>query len=79
MRQYREFHSVARQYPRRVDRCGYRQKTTQHEGEFNDIPPTGREVELRAMAKFLVDDGKVTEHREYHDRQDFLEQLGVTD
>jgi len=29
MRQYREHHSVGRWYPRRVARCGYRQKTTQ--------------------------------------------------
>jgi len=28
MRQYRESHSVVRRYPHRVDRCGYRQKTS---------------------------------------------------
>lgn len=53
--------------------------TMTHEGEFNGIPPTGRDVELRAMAKFLVEDGKVKEHREYHDNQQILEQLGVTE
>lgn len=53
--------------------------TMTHEGEFNGIPPTEREVELQAMAKFRIEDGKVKEHREYHDRQAFLEQLGVTE
>lgn len=53
--------------------------TMTHEGEFDGIPPTGRAVELRGMAKFLVDDGKVREHREYHDNQRILEQLGVTE
>lgn len=53
--------------------------TMTHEREFNGIQPTEREVELRAMAKFVVEDGKITEHREYHDRQEILEQLGVTE
>ena len=51
--------------------------TMTHEGEFNGIPPTEREVEIRAMAKFRIEDGKVKEHREYHDRHALLEQLGV--
>lgn len=53
--------------------------TMTHEGEFNGVPPTNRKVELRAMAKLLVKDGKIQEHREYHDRQEILEQLGVAE
>lgn len=53
--------------------------TMTHEGEFDGLQPTEREVELRSMAKFVVEDGKITEHREYHDRQKILEQLGVTE
>lgn len=53
--------------------------TMTHEGEFNGISPTEREVEIRAMAKFLIEDGKIQEHREYHDRQELLEQLGIAE
>lgn len=50
-----------------------------HEGEFNGIPPTGREVELNAMAKLRVKDDKIEEHRDYVDQQELLEQLGTTE
>lgn len=53
--------------------------TMTHEGEFNDIPPTGREAEVRAMAKFHLEDGKIAEHREFHNQVELLEQLGVMD
>lgn len=53
--------------------------TMTHTGEFQGIPPTERAVEIPAMAKFLIEDGKVKEHKEYHDRYALLEQLGVTD
>jgi steroid delta-isomerase-like uncharacterized protein len=53
--------------------------TMTHEGEFNDIPPTGREVEFRGMAINHIEDGKLQEHRQYYDRQDFFHQLGLTD
>ena len=32
-----------------------------HEGEFMSIPPTGRTIELRAIDKFVVEDGPVVE------------------
>jgi predicted ester cyclase len=51
--------------------------TMTHEGEFNDIPPTGRTVDVGGMGKLLLEDGKVTEHREFHDQLEVLEQLGV--
>lgn len=50
-----------------------------HEGEFAGIPPTGRDVELSAMESYRVADGAIQEHRTYYDRQEFLDQLGLTD
>ncbi len=50
-----------------------------HEGEFAGIPPTGREIELSGMESYRVADGAVQEHRTYYDRQEFLNQLGLTD
>lgn len=53
--------------------------TGTHEGEFAGIPPTGRDVELRAMETYRVADGVIQEQRVYVDQQEFLEQLGMTD
>lgn len=50
--------------------------TGTHEGEFNGIPPTGREIESRGMAKVIVDDGRVKEDRLYYNPQLMAEQLG---
>lgn len=46
-----------------------------HEGEFEGMPPTGREVEAKGMAKLVIADGKVQEDRTYFDSQDFYAQL----
>ena len=51
--------------------------TGTHDGEFNGMPPTGREMELKGMDTIVVSDEKVLEHRIYYDVQDLLEQLGV--
>lgn len=48
-----------------------------HDGEFDGIPPTSREGELRGVSKSRVEDGKLTEYREYLNLQELLEQLGV--
>jgi steroid delta-isomerase-like uncharacterized protein len=48
-----------------------------HEGEFDGIPPTNETVELRDMAKFVVEDGKLQEERTFFDQHDFLAQLGL--
>lgn len=53
--------------------------TMTHEGEFDGIPPTGKRVEAREMAKFRVGDGHVQEHRAYFDQQEIFEQLGIAD
>ncbi|WP_380680810.1 ester cyclase [Salinigranum sp. GCM10025319] len=49
-----------------------------HEGEFEAIPPTGRELRMRGMHKFLIEGGKIAEHRLYYDLDEFFEQLGVS-
>lgn len=53
--------------------------TATHEGEFNGIPATDREIELRGMSKTSVRDGTIVEDRVYHDFHAFLEQLGLAD
>jgi steroid delta-isomerase-like uncharacterized protein len=53
--------------------------TMTHEGEFNGIPPTGAEVEIRSLANVRAADGDLQELREYLNQQEFLEQLGLTE
>lgn len=48
-----------------------------HEGEFNDLSPTGRSFEHRGMSKFVIADGKVQEERMYYNFLEIAEQLGV--
>ena len=51
--------------------------TMTHEGEFEGIPPTGRELEIREMATIEVVDGTVEAHRVYYDSRETLRQLGL--
>lgn len=53
--------------------------TATHEGEFNEIPPTENEMELTGMDKILIANGKVQEHRIYHDLQEMFQQLGLAE
>jgi len=53
--------------------------TGTHEGEFNGISPTGREIESTGMAKVLIADGRVKEDRLYYNPQLMVEQLGLTE
>ncbi|WP_222916913.1 ester cyclase [Natrinema sp. SYSU A 869] len=50
-----------------------------HEGAFDGIEPTHETLELRDMARFVVEDGKLQEERAFFDRYEFLEQLGLVD
>jgi predicted ester cyclase len=52
--------------------------TGTHEGEFDGVPPTGREIEISGMAKDLIADGEVLEGRLYYDPAEMAEQLGLT-
>ena len=53
--------------------------TGTHEGEFDGIPPTGREIEISGMAKIRTADGTVQEDWLYFDLQEMARQLGLTD
>ena len=49
-----------------------------HRGEFMGIPPTYRSIEIRAIDKFLIENGQVVEWRPYFDSQEIPEQLGLS-
>jgi steroid delta-isomerase-like uncharacterized protein len=51
--------------------------TATHEGEYNGMPPTNREIEISGMAKIRTEDGKVQEDRLYYDLRALFEQLGL--
>lgn len=51
--------------------------TGTHEGEFNGVTPTGREIKSRGMAKLLIEDGMVQEDRLYYNPQVMIGQLGL--
>jgi steroid delta-isomerase-like uncharacterized protein len=53
--------------------------TGTHEGEFDGIPPTGREVDFEGMSYTTVRNGHVVEDRVYHDFHEFLRQLGLVE
>lgn len=52
--------------------------TGTHEGEFQGLPPTGREVEIRGVETFRVADGNVVECHVYYDTRELADQLGLT-
>lgn len=53
--------------------------TMTHEGEYEGIPPTGQEVELRGTSKWHVADEKIQELRDCANMQELLDQLEVTE
>jgi steroid delta-isomerase-like uncharacterized protein len=48
-----------------------------HTGEFNGIPPTGKEVSFAAVNLMRFRDGKIAEQRVFFDSTSFLRQLGI--
>lgn len=52
--------------------------TATHEGEYEGLPATGREIELSGMDKIAISDGKVQDHWVYYDPRPMREQLGLT-
>jgi steroid delta-isomerase-like uncharacterized protein len=52
--------------------------TGTHDGEFKDLPPTGRSVDIRGMGKFLIRDGTVEACHMYYDSREMANQLGMT-
>lgn len=53
--------------------------TGTHDGEFEGIPPTHRDVEFSEMATFVVERGTLREERAYYDYHEVLRQLGLID
>lgn len=48
-----------------------------HQGEFMDIPPTGKEVEVGVLDLFRIADGRLEEHWAMIDNLGMMQQLGV--
>jgi predicted ester cyclase len=48
-----------------------------HQGEFQGIPPTGKQVTVPMIAIERIVDGKVVEHRASPDIMGMMQQLGV--
>ena len=48
-----------------------------HTGQFGELPPTGRRVELPMMSVYHVEDGLIRWARLYYDSASLLRQLGV--
>lgn len=48
-----------------------------HQGEFQGIPPTGKEVEFEAIVVDRIVDGKMVEHWSNTDNLSLMQQLGV--
>lgn len=46
-------------------------------GEFNGIPPTGRQMDLPFAIRYTVENGKITDHWLIADQMLLLEQLGI--
>ena len=53
--------------------------TATHEGEFMDVPPTGKRVSWEGMAFLRIEDGTVREIRAQTDTIGLMQQLGVTE
>jgi steroid delta-isomerase-like uncharacterized protein len=49
------------------------------EGELGDLPATGEEFSMRALAFFRIEDGKIAEKWYNPDEATMMQQLGVTD
>jgi steroid delta-isomerase-like uncharacterized protein len=51
--------------------------TGTHEGEFMDIPPTGKSVSINGVDIFGIAEGKIAEHWGVTDMMTLMQQLGV--
>ncbi len=48
-----------------------------HQGQFMDLPPTGKEVDVGVLDLFRIVDGKLVEHWAAIDNLGMMRQLGV--
>lgn len=46
-------------------------------GEFQGIPPTGKQINIKGMTLTRIENGQITEEHVYFDRLAMMEQLGV--
>lgn len=51
----------------------------EHTGEWDGIPPTGKDLYLHTAAYFKIRDGKIINESIYFDRREILRQLGITE
>jgi predicted ester cyclase len=51
--------------------------TGTHQGVFNDIPPTGKQVTVTGLDLWLFRDGRCIKHWNQEDNLGLLQQLGV--
>lgn len=52
--------------------------TGTHQAEFKGLPATGREVEIHAMGKYLIEDGQIVEIHHFYDTAELQAQLGLS-
>ena len=51
--------------------------TDTHEGDMHGVPPTGKEIEIRVMSMYRIEDGQLSEGWFVEDDADTLQQLGL--
>ena len=51
--------------------------TAKHSGEFQGLPPTGKQIEISIMHIDRVENGKIIEHWGQGDAQGLMQQLGI--
>ena len=51
--------------------------TGTHERELNGIPPTGKKMDLPFVIRYIIENGKITDHWLIADQMILMEQLGV--
>ncbi len=53
--------------------------TGRHEGEFQGIPPTHREIEFPFVIMYQIEGGKIVDHWLIADQMTLMEQLGAVE
>ena len=52
--------------------------TATHQGEFLNVPATGKTISYKGVALLRFVEGKIADDRAYYDNQAILKQMGVT-
>jgi steroid delta-isomerase-like uncharacterized protein len=48
-----------------------------HSGDFQGVPPTGKQIAISAILIVRVEEGKIVEHRGLFDQLSMMQQLGL--